>query len=592
MTFSLPAQHVAVVLMDGSALHLPLDDLCREQIRRVCEQVELSFESQKQLQYLQQQQQQQVDTRASISSVSSTSSSSSSRRSPSAFLSSLLSPFLPTPNGSANHGAAPPTSQQLARNHRRAARSILVDTYRRCVLPALKERLPSAYLPWAINVHTSSQLDAFDRLRDDISHLLSTAGVDMSGVTVNSKVTSTPMKRNRSGSSSVMSMVTDDSDSESESRSPVTPGTSIFSQSACSTPVGSMRKPARRDSLATCSPQQYLLAIPPAHQIPLTHRNAYSAQLAKLTSIASRLSSVKKLQVRYDREEGKRKWLEGLERGRLGDKALRRARSNGELKGISQTVSGMRSRWNTLEPIKRSGLWRSTTSEDLARALAKQSRVVHPAMMDEDEVESLFGASTQHVEEVSVGLGVGLNGDIYQHGARRKSIPRLNLSLEDSVEDVVNESVIIQRATSITLRADTKSTARPHLHHGARMDGFNTLPSLQPSRSDDSLAESESWDSETSPATAPAISGLDGVIEVIAQDVKTVVQLLPAIPATWESAKSKMSLSSLLTPLPMEDKQSTKLSRSRPRQKSVEIVDWQHDSPLVRPYDEDAETYA
>jgi hypothetical protein len=211
-------------------------------------------------------------------------------------------------------------------------------------------------------------------------------------------------------------------------------------------------------------------------------------------------------------------------------------------------------------------------------------------MMDEDEVESLFGASTQHVEEVSVGLGVGLNGDIYQHGARRKSIPRLNLSLEDSVEDVVNESVIIQRATSITLRADTKSTARPHLHHGARMDGASTLPSLQPSRSDDSLAESESWDTEATPAPAPAISGLDGVIEVIAQDVKTVVQLLPAIPATWESAKSKMSLSSLLTPLPIEDKQSTKLSRARPRQKSVEIVDWQHESP--RPYEEDAEVYA
>ena len=97
--------------------------------------------------------------------------------------------------------------------------------------------------------------------------------------------------------------------------------------------------------------------------------------LARLSLLVSRSSSIRKLNAKYEREEGKRRWMEQLERGRAGDKALRRAFSNGKNTPNVKLSA---------EPIKRSGLWRSWTLDDQMRAEIKEAAkaALHPAMME------------------------------------------------------------------------------------------------------------------------------------------------------------------------------------------------------------------
>lgn len=350
--------------------------------------------------------------------------------------------------------------QPPARIHRRQARSLLVDTYRRHVLPFIKDSLPAAYLPWAIASETSRHMSDFERTREDINDLLATAGVDVS--------TSTPMKRTRSMSTSSSAT---DSDSDSDPRSPVTPATSVFSPSACSSPMRA-RSPA--------SPANFLHTIPPAQAMPISHRNAYASQLARISAIAARLSSIKKLQSRYEREEGKRRWLESLERGRQGDKGLRRAFSNGQIPARVGVDA---------KPIKRSGLWRSWTAADQTRAEQRESAAIHPAMAmeldDEDHV---------HLEEVDMDAEALSMSYAPAVPPRRRSVtnthlPNLpDLTLEDGDESNDTKMIVVQHST-----LDNASHARPPLTHRNAND---EVPSLVSSTSDESLAESEEWDVE------------------------------------------------------------------------------------------------
>jgi hypothetical protein len=343
----------------------------------------------------------------------------------------------------------------------------------------LKEHLPIAYLPWAIASETAKHLAEFDRLRNEINEMLSSCGVD--------KSFHTPMKRTRSASTSS----SDESDSEQE-RSPVTPATSVFSPSSCSTPR--CRSPS--------NPQSFLLAIPPAHSIPFAKRNGYSAQLARLSKIASRLSAIKKLQGRYDREEGKRRWTESLERGRQGDRSLRRAYSNGDI--------AARVNINSV-PVKRSGLWRSWTADDQQRYQADETSSTHPAMLPLSPVVEAVPLEDNYIIE-------------FAEAPRRRSVSHINLpnlpdlSLEDNTEDVL-EKVIIVHHPAPTAR-------RPSLEH---RDAVDDVPSLVASRSDESLAESEDWDQEKERvddellAPSPAFAGWEAnVVRMSRPELKSV----------------------------------------------------------------------
>ncbi|WWC72556.1 uncharacterized protein I206_106518 [Kwoniella pini CBS 10737] len=372
VTFSLPTSTIMVNFIDGSSTTLPVSEACVAQLQRVVEEVQLSFNAPTTL---------PSSPRSSISSIASTSSASSShaststpRRTPSSLLLSLLSPLLPSSSSYAPSRpslAAPPCAP--ARVHRRAARSLLVDTYRRYVLPTLKEQLPCSYFPWAIASETSRQMEDFSKVRDEINRIIDNCGI--SREILNQRVA---LQRTRSiSSSSLDSMSTDESDSESVP-SPVTPATSVFSTSTCVTPC---RRPA-----SPMSPQNFLLSIPPAHALPNQYRMAYASQLARLTQIASRVHQIKKLSVRYEREEGKRRWLEGLERGRLSDKSLRRAFLSAKYPSGSHVIV------TKAEVTKCSKLWRSTTWEDIEREAEEKLNNTHPAMMDisdnEEHVES------------------------------------------------------------------------------------------------------------------------------------------------------------------------------------------------------------
>ncbi|EIW69904.1 hypothetical protein TREMEDRAFT_73656 [Tremella mesenterica DSM 1558] len=354
VTFSLPTNTISTHMIDGTCLTMPIDPVCAIQLERVVHEVRLSFAPPP------------PTARTSTSSLASTSSTSSgnsayggiqipqSKRTPSGLLYSLLSPLLP---GQASRAASPPRRPEAeispARIHRRQARSILVDTYRRHVLPDLKDRLSQAYLPWIIASETNKRLDEFDLLRGEINAILAVSKVDH-------RFLGAPLQRCSSRNSS------DESDSESDCN-PYTPASSVSStQSGCTTPQSTRR--------SSPSPQSFLLSIPPPHALPVEHREAYSARLVALSRIASRLAAIKRLGTKYEREEGKRRWLESLERGKAGDRALRRAYSNGELP--LNTAAHMSSR-----PNRPSRLVMSWTIED------EENKPVHPAMSSDSELE-------------------------------------------------------------------------------------------------------------------------------------------------------------------------------------------------------------
>jgi len=477
VTFSLPALDVTITLIDGSILKVDLSEECMRELRKVIHEVQLSFAPE-----ASSPRSSVSSHRSSTSSVSSSSSSCSHaptprRRSPSALLMSILSPLLPIGQGTQTSFPQQPP-QPPARIHRRQARSLLVDTYRRHVLPFIRDTLPAAYLPWAIASETSRHMSDFERTRQDINDLLATAGVDMT--------MSTPMKRTRSASTSSSAT---DSDSDSDLRSPVTPATSVFSPSMCSSPMRS-RSPA--------SPANFLHSVPPAQAVPISHRNAYASQLARVSAIAARLSSIKKLQSRYEREEGKRRWLESLERGRQGDKGLRRAFSN----GLIQPRVGV-----DAKPIKRSSLWRSWTAADQARVEKEEVALMHPAMaMDLDDDESF----THHLEEVdmdSIASDENAPSSIASHSPpippRRRSFSTANLpnlpdlTLEDGDDSVDTKMIVVHHST-----LDNASNTRPPLTH---RDANDEIPNLVSSTSDESLAESEEWDVEAvTPLSTPS----------------------------------------------------------------------------------------
>ena len=295
------------------------------------------------------------------------------------------------------------------------------------MLPHLRDILPSAYLIWIIASETAKRMVEFEKLREEINTILASSNVGLNH--------STPMKRSHSSASTPSHTDDDDSDSDAEG-SPITPATSIFSHSPseCNSPR------IRQELLRTVSPHSYLLSLPPALSLPEGKRVDYSNLLARLSLLTSRLSSIKKLNAKYEREEGKRRWLESLERGRMGDKALKRAASNGEKSpGVCLTP----------QPTKRSGLWRSWSLDEQIRSEAKdEAKAVHPAMM-----ESIEEGGSSCSEDGHSDMASESGSDTEEGGSvTPKIIPRVYIPAEpyspfneldrESTDDKLIETVI------------------------------------------------------------------------------------------------------------------------------------------------------
>lgn len=361
LTFSLPLRNVRIHFIDGSATTLSISESCARSLGRVVEQVNLSFAPKPTCPPASPSS--NMSSSRAVSPTAASPSIPSPRRSTSALLLTLLSPLLPGSNSQLPRTMAT-DPQQASRMHRRQARSMLVDAYRNFVLPELKSSLPSAYLPWAISSEVTQRTAEYEAVKLEINSILASTGYDMSRRTLYTPES----KRARSFTASS----NDSSSSSSESEFIDTPMTSAQS-SRCSSPY----------STTIASPHAFLLSIPPAHELPSAYRATYSHQLADLTRIASRLAAIKKLDMQYEREETKRKWLETLERGKAGERALRRAWSNGQ---ISPSAACMTPTVGA-KPVRSSPLWRSWTAEDEERRISlSRSRPIHPAMMDDDEV--------------------------------------------------------------------------------------------------------------------------------------------------------------------------------------------------------------
>lgn len=485
VTFSLPHEEVRVSYIDGTSSTFAISPACAASLARVVEEVHLSFAPPP-----------PATPRTSISSIASTSSTSSFasassshslpprtppqsiRRSTSALLLTLLSPLLPTSSQtSAITSALSAEPAQTSRRHRRQARSLLVDTYSRHVLPELKAVLPPAYLPWAIANEARQRVSEFEVLRVEIDELLIGAGWDEAR-----RSTLSPTSRNRSlsdaSNSSDDSALEPSHESEAEfdpTRSPYTPATSAF-PSRSSSP-----KP-----MTNITPQAYILTIPPAHDLAVSSsiRSKYAAYLARLTRIASRLSAVRRLGVQYDREESKRKWLETLERGKASERGLRRAWSNG-LSRESQYA----------KPITGSRLWRSWTAEEEEQYQASQAArsVIHPAMMDSEEELSERGSNSgsdsesESDSDIDSPAPITPPGTIYTDRVTRQD---LSMALTRCAKAAPSD------APSVQVQVSVASVTMCGGDGDRFATGDDGLPELVSSRdhSDESLDDSHAWD--------------------------------------------------------------------------------------------------
>jgi len=457
VTFSLPLQNVRIQYIDGSTSTLTLDSECARSLGRVVDQVNLSFAPTPS----------RPASRASssFSGPSSSRASSptvSSRRSTSALLLTLLSPLLPTSNSQSSRRYETADPQYASRMHRRQARSLLVDTYRRYVLPELKSLLPGAYLSWAIESEVAQRTVEYEGIKLEINSVLASVGYD---ATTSTRERAT---RARSFTSSTASSVGSESDSDHD-----TPLSSVHS-SRCSTPL---------DRLMTASPHAFLLAVPPAHELPHAYRSTYSHHLADLTRIASRLSSIKRLDSQFEREESKRRWLENLERGKAGERALRRAWSNGQTRSTDSAYH---------KPTRSSRLWRSWTSEDEERQQAlAQTTATHPAMMDDSDVESdSMSISDSSIDEITLvtprsSVSVMRTGNISPEAAytpirpslARKPVPSL---LDHEEEDDSEDDHEWQTKPTISdeKKKSFKLPPLPARPPRARSEKWSSLPQL------------------------------------------------------------------------------------------------------------------
>jgi hypothetical protein len=412
-------------------MNVELEDACVALLHRVVNEVQLSFAAAASPAPIPIATASPADSpRSSMSSDRSSSASASSHSRTSSLLYSIFQPLLP-----AAAPSAPPAHvvahQQPARAHRRQARSLLVDAYRRYVLPSIKERLPSAYLLWAIQSESAAKLDAYSGLRDDINGVLYNAGVGVSATEDRS-----PLRRYRS-------------------------------------PLGSPFSPAEDDEAAS-APQNFLLAIPPAHALPVKQRVAYSSQLTRLTQLASRIGSITKLASRYEREEGKRKWLEQLDLNRDADKAIRRAFLNGTL-CASAAVNA------SAAPTRRSSLRNGTTAADLK---AQERRLVCQAAASATAaLEDILEAASDDEDEDDEDDEPELSDSRSSLSASPEPVPRTPTS---------------NIASSFSDDDDMSMSPSPASHKS-----FEDTPLLMPSRSDDSLSEGDEWDIDMDEQYAP-----------------------------------------------------------------------------------------
>lgn len=310
MTFSLPHKTIVVHFIDGTSINVDLSNDCIAQLGRVVNEVQLSFAA--------------ANAPPAPPPPVASPADASGRRSPMSIISSLITPLISAPQ---QRPVLPPhvaVHQQPARAHRRQARSLLVDAFRRHVLPTLKESLPSAFLLWTIQSEANQKVSEFNKARDEIIEL-----VEMSGLQLDLAVeASLPHDRRSSGSTMG--------------------GDSEFSATSSSDYF-----------MAPGSPQRFLASVPAVSAMPVAQRPVYSAQLTRVTHLASRLGNITKLATRYEREEGKRQWLEHMDLTRDADKALRRAFSNGLLRRTDALNA---------TPLQRSSLSQSVTAADLDMA--------------------------------------------------------------------------------------------------------------------------------------------------------------------------------------------------------------------------------
>lgn len=304
----MPHNTIVVQFIDGTSLNVDLSDECIAQLTNVVTEVGLSFAA--------------ANVPPAPPPPVASQADVSGRRSPMSILSSLLTPLISAPQ---QRPVLPPhvaVHQQPARAHRRQARSLLVDAFRRHVLPALKETLPPAYLLWAIESEANQKVAEFNRARDEIVEL-----VEACGLQLDLSVEQLSLHNRRHSSSTL------GGDSE------------LSATTSSSDPC-----------MAPGSPQRFLASVPAVSAMPASQRVPYSAQLTRVTHLASRLGSITRLATSYEREDAQRQWVQHMDLTRDADKGLRRAFSTGHLRR-SDTLNAT--------PLQRSSLSQSITAAEL-----------------------------------------------------------------------------------------------------------------------------------------------------------------------------------------------------------------------------------
>lgn len=290
VTFDTINGQITAHLIDATTFALPIEPDCSTLLAGVIRQVQLSFAP-----------------RPVAIQVPQP------KRSPSGILYSLLSPLL----AQQTQPAAPAPPANPSRLHRRQARSLLVDAYRRHVLPALKEKLPANYISWSTQSELNVRQADWDALNAEMDKILEASGWSSTPpARVNASAGSYGMCRIASSSSSSVASSWQGISSDEDDSPPTTPGTSIFVSSPSSSPLA------------------HLAGLPAAAIIAPAYRLQYSNLISRMASLASRIANLKKLRVQMEREEGRKRWLISLEASRQLERATRRSWSNGTRKPL------------------------------------------------------------------------------------------------------------------------------------------------------------------------------------------------------------------------------------------------------------------
>lgn len=392
VTFVTSAKQIHIQMHDSTERWIELTPACMTQCDKVIEQVTLSFAPAPSSGTVAPLSPPMTPTSPTRSKSAASSFLDGRRQSPSSLLMSLLSPLITSssPNSSdasegmfsaqqarASHQGRPTATLEAQRAtnpskfYRRAARSMLVDTYRQFVLPVLKETLPSSYLLFTVEADRARKQAEWNELQEEVETLLQRVSYQRPE-DVMPPVLRRPSLGPRGTASISVNRISENAVSVADS-----------SSTLCASVSSSTIKP---ESITSLAPAMYIATLPPYTELPSDVRITYATMHRRINDCSCRLASLDRLKSDLQLDDTRRAGLETGEMEKNVQKGIRRAYSNGTPSPVDRH----------LRPVKSSSLRNSVVPQvDADESTPKSS--VAPFQMEDQVDEFAAGISVRPV---------------------------------------------------------------------------------------------------------------------------------------------------------------------------------------------------